>query len=65
MFSERLYSFFGDFFFFFRSAPVAYGCSPARGRIRAPAAGLYRSHNNVGTEPHLQPTLQLMATLDP
>ena len=53
------------FFFLFRAAPVAYGSSQARGRIRAIAAGLHHSHSNTRSEPHLQPTPQLMATPDP
>ena len=51
--------------FFFRAAPVAYGGSQAKGQIRAIAAGLHRSHSNAGSEPCLQNTPQLMATLDP
>jgi len=47
------------------AAPVAYGGSQARGLIRATAAGLRQSHSNVGSEPCLQPTPQLMATPDP
>ena len=41
------------FFFFglFRAAPMACGCSQARGQIGAVAAGLRRS--NMGSEPHL------------
>ena len=35
------------------------------GLIRAVAAGLRQSHSNVGSELHLQPTPQLMATPDP
>ena len=53
------------FFAFFRAAPAAYGGSQARGQIGAVATGLHQSHSNVGSEPHLQPTPQLMATLDP
>ena len=55
------------FFFFclFKAAPVAYGGSQARGRIRDAAASLQHSHSNVGSEPHLPPTPQLMATPDP
>ena len=55
--------FFSCFFAFFRAAPVANGSSQARGLIRATAAGLGHSHE--GSEPRLQPTLQLMATQDP
>ena len=46
------------------AAPAAYGGSQARGRIGAVAAGLCQSHSNEGSEPHLQPTPQLTATLD-
>ena len=49
----------------FSAAPVAYGDSQARGQIGALAAGLHHSHSNVGSEPCLRPTLQLMAMLDP
>ena len=47
------------------AAPAAYGSSQARGPIGAVAAGLHQSHSNVGSEPSLQPTPQLTATLDP
>ena len=47
----------------FRGAPVAYGGSQGRGRIRATAAGLHHSH--TGSEPHLQPTPHLTAMPDP
>ena len=50
---------------FFRAAPVAYGGSQARGQIRALAPGLQYSHSNTRSKPHLQPTPQLMATLEP
>ena len=56
------------FFFFFGfsgAAPTAYGRSWARGPIGAVATGLLQSHNNLGSEPHLQPTPQLTATPDP
>ena len=36
-----------------------------RGHIRAAAASLCHSHSNPRSETHLQPTLLLMATLDP
>ena len=38
---------------------AAYGSSQAMGRIKAIAAGLCHSHSNAGSEPHLQPILQL------
>ena len=53
------------FFLLFRATPVACGSSQANGRIRAIAASLRHSHSNVGSEPHLRPTPQLMATPDP
>ena len=37
----------------FRAAPMAYGGSWARGRIRAAAAGLYHSHGNARSKPCL------------
>ena len=46
------------------AAPAAYGGSQARGRIGAAAASLHQSHSNAGSEPRLQPTPQLTATLD-
>ena len=45
--------------------PVAYGNSQARGQIGAAAANLHHSHSKVGSEPHLRPTLQLVATPGP
>ena len=52
-------------FAFSRTAPVAYGGSQARGLIPAVATGLRQSHSNVGSEPPLGPTPQLMAMPDP
>ena len=49
----------------FRAIPVAYGGSQARGGTRATAPGLHHSHSNTRYEPRLQPTPQLMSTLDP
>ena len=51
------------FFLLFRAAPEAYRSSQARGLIGATAAG--HSHSHTGSEPCLQPTPQLTATLDP
>ena len=48
-----------------RAAPGAYGGSQARGQILAIAAGLHHSHSNAESEPRLQPTPQLVATVDP
>ena len=74
---RRLYYFLGaavgdfinpPFFFFFglfRAALAAYEGSQTRGPIRATAAGLHHSHNNIGSEPHLPPTPQLTAMPDP
>ena len=52
------------FLLFLWATSAAYGGSQARGLIGAVAAGLRQSHSNVGSEPHLQPTPQLMATPD-
>ena len=59
------------FFFFFGlfalsgAVSMAYGGSQARGPIGAVVAGLRQSHSNEGSEPHLRPTPQLTAMLDP
>ena len=53
------------FIYLVRAAPVAYGNSQARGQIGAVDAGLHHSHSNARSKPHLQPTPQLTATLDP
>ena len=64
-------SFFPFFIFIFClfaiswAAPSACGGSQARGLIGAVAAGLRQSHSNSGSEPRLQPTPQLTASLDP
>ena len=47
------------------AAPAAYRGSQARGRIGAIAASLHQSHSITGSQPRLQPTPQLTATLDP
>ena len=47
------------------ATPVVYGGSQAKGQIGAAATSLRQSHSNKGFQPHLQPTPQLMATLDP
>ena len=52
-------------FCLFRAAPMAYGCSQARGQMGAAATGLHHSHSNAGSELHLQPTPQLTAMPDP
>ena len=43
---------------------MAFGTSQARGQIKVAAAGLHHSHSNTKSKPHLQPILQLTATLD-
>ena len=43
---------------------MAYGYSQAKGSVRAVATSLHQNHSNVGSEPRLQPTSQLMATPD-
>ena len=53
------------YFLYFRAASAAYEDSQARGLIGAVATGLRQSHSNAGSEPHLQPTPPLTATLDP
>ena len=55
---------FLSFFAISWAAPAAYGGSQARGGIGAVATGLRQSHSNSGSKPGLQPTPQLMATLD-
>ena len=52
-------------FLLLKTAPAVYGGSQARGLIGAIAASLHHSHSNVGSEPHLRPTPQLMTMLDP
>ena len=52
-------------FAFSGAAPVSYGGSQARGRIRAVASSLCQSYSKAGSEPNLQPTPQLTAMLDP
>ena len=49
----------------FRAAPIPYGNSQPRGRIRATVAGLCNSHSNSRSKLHLQPIPQLMAMPDP
>ena len=55
--------FFLVFLPFLGPLPEAYEGSQARDRNRAVAASL--CHSNAGSEPHLQTTPQLTATLDP
>ena len=44
---------------------MEYVGSQTRGPIGAAAPGLRQSHGNARSKLHLQPTLQLMETLDP
>ena len=60
-----IYIYFFFFFCFLGLHPAVYGSFQARGQIAAKAAGLRHSHDNWGSEPHLQPTPQLRAMLDP
>lgn len=39
--------------------------SQARGRIEAAAEELHHSHSNTGLKPHLGPTSQLVARIEP
>ena len=59
--------FLSIFFFFclFMATRIAYGGSQTRGPVGAVGAGLQHSNSNTKSEPRLQPTPQLMATLDP
>ena len=47
------------------AAPTARGGSQVRGLIGAVVSGLRHSHSNAASEPRLQPTPHLTATLDP
>ena len=50
----------------FRATSAAYGSSQARGSDQSCSCpGLQHSYGNAGSELHLRPTPQLMATLDP
>ena len=53
------------FFCLFRAVPTTYGSSLARSQVGAAASGLCHSHSNMGPEPCLQPTPQLMEMPDP
>ena len=64
-----LFIYFLVFLLFLWAAPTAYGGSPLPRHMEVPvgavATGLRQSHSNTGSELHLQPTPQLMATPDP
>ena len=53
------------FILFLLATPMAHGDSQARGLMGAVAACLRHSHSNMGSEPFLQPTPQLMAMPNP
>ena len=57
--------FFAFFFGGWGTHTAAYGSSQARGWIGATTARLHHRHSNARSEPHLQPTPQLMAMPDP
>ena len=57
--------FFFCLFAIFWAAPATHGGSQAWGSVGTVAANLHQSHSNAGSEPRLQPTPQLMATLNP
>ena len=44
------------YFIFFRATPMAYGSCQVRLLIGATATGLYHSHSNSGSQPHLRTT---------
>ena len=64
-----IYLFIFNFLIFvfclFRATPAAYGGSQAKGRIGAIAASLCHRYSNARSKPHLLPTPQLTAMLDP
>ena len=60
-FNLFIYLFFG----LFRAVSEAYESSKGRGQNGAVAAGYSHIHSNARSEPHVQPTLQLMAMPDP
>ena len=61
--------FYGVNFFvcvcYFRTAPMAYRGSQARGQIGASAASLHHSHSNAGSELHLQPNNTARPGIEP
>ena len=65
-FVEVMKTHWRTFFFslLFRDAPMAYGSYQARHQIGVAAASLHHRQSNVGSELHLRPTSQLMATPD-
>ena len=50
--------------FFLMVVPMAYGGSQARDLIETIATGLYHSHSNARSEPHLRPNTTAQATPD-
>ena len=51
--------------FLFTAVPETYGNFQARRQIGAGASVICHSHHNTRSKVHLQPTLQLVAILDP
>ena len=56
---------FSCIFLLFRTTPVAYGGSQARGQIRTIVTGLCHSHSNARSELPPRPVPQFVATPDP
>ena len=54
-----------SFLVFLGAAAAAYGSSQDRDQSRTTVVGLYHSLSNTRSKPHLQPTPQPVATLDP
>ena len=65
VFVDEIHVLYFCVFCLFRAAPKACGSFQSRCRIKAIATGLRHRHSNEESEPYLQPTPQLMATLDP
>ena len=63
MFILFIYLFIYYLFVLSRAAPASYAVSQSRGLIGSVATSLCQSHSNTRSEPHLQPTPQLMAVL--
>jgi len=60
MIKEQVFFLFLFLLFFFSGHTCGIWKFPGQGRIRAAATGLYHSHSNVGSKPHLGS--QMMAT---
>ena len=53
------------FIYFFRAGPAVYRSFQARSQNQSCSCRPSYSHSNAGSKPHLRPTQQLAATLDP